>query len=124
MYLFHSPEKYFYHIHWRIKEYQNMWYCFKLALIRIYFQMIPYGTGISAALEIGKDLGVNEVQAVWIAGSYPYVFSLKNILLMGILSIYFAYTLSRLTQGAFVLIGGRIGAVFGHKNTLLAAGIW
>jgi len=37
------------------------------------FQMIPYGTGISAALAIGKDLGVDEVQAVWIAGSYPYV---------------------------------------------------
>lgn len=25
----------------------------------------------------------------------------------------------RLTQGAFVLIGGRIGAVHGHKNTML-----
>jgi MFS family permease len=31
---------------------------------------------------------------------------------------------SRLTQGAFVVIGGRIGAVYGHKRTLLAAGIW
>lgn len=40
--------------------------------------MIPYGTGISAALEIGKDLGVNEAQAVWIAGSYPYVLFLRN----------------------------------------------
>ncbi|TVY53497.1 putative MFS-type transporter [Lachnellula cervina] len=72
-------------------------------------QMIPYGTGISAALEIGKDLGVNEAQAVWIAGSYPF---------------QPAHISFRLTQGAFVLIGGRIGAVFGHKNTLLAAGIW
>ena len=26
---------------------------------------------------------------------------------------------NRLTQGAFVLIGGRIGAVHGHKNTML-----
>jgi MFS family permease len=29
-----------------------------------------------------------------------------------------------LTQGAFVLIGGRVGAVYGHKNTRLAAGLW
>jgi hypothetical protein len=39
----------------------------------ICFQMIPYGTGISAALAIGKDLGVDEVQAVRIADSYPYI---------------------------------------------------
>lgn len=30
----------------------------------------------------------------------------------------------RLTQGTFVLIGGRIGTVYGHKKVLLAAGIW
>ncbi len=27
-----------------------------------------------------------------------------------------------LTQGAFVLMGGRIGAVYGHKNTVVVAG--
>jgi MFS family permease len=30
----------------------------------------------------------------------------------------------RMTQGAFVLIGGRFGDVFGHKNILLSGGIW
>jgi MFS family permease len=29
-----------------------------------------------------------------------------------------------MTQGAFVLIGGRFGDVFGHKNVLLGGGIW
>jgi MFS family permease len=32
--------------------------------------------------------------------------------------------LPRLTQGAFVLIGRRIGAIYGHKKILLGAGIW
>jgi MFS family permease len=29
-----------------------------------------------------------------------------------------------LTQGTFVLISGRLGAVYGHKNVLLADGAW
>ena len=29
----------------------------------------------------------------------------------------------RLTQGTFVLVGGRIGEIYGHKNTLLVAGV-
>jgi MFS family permease len=29
-----------------------------------------------------------------------------------------------MTQGAFVLIGGRFGDVFGHKNVLMAGAIW
>jgi MFS family permease len=29
-----------------------------------------------------------------------------------------------MTQGAFVLIGGRFGDVFGHKSILLGGGIW
>jgi MFS family permease len=29
-----------------------------------------------------------------------------------------------LTQGAFVLAGGRIGSMFGHKRTLICAGAW
>lgn len=32
--------------------------------------------------------------------------------------------LCRLTQGAFVLAGGRIGGRFGHKRTLTYAGAW
>jgi MFS family permease len=29
----------------------------------------------------------------------------------------------RLTQGAFVLMGGRLGAVYGHKITVIVAGV-
>ncbi|TVY58742.1 putative MFS-type transporter, partial [Lachnellula suecica] len=65
-------------------------------------QMIPFGTGISASLAIAHELGGND-QPTQIPTLIPTC---------------------RLTQGAFVLIGGRIGAVFGHKNTLLAAGVW
>jgi MFS family permease len=31
---------------------------------------------------------------------------------------------SSLTQGTFVLVGGRLGAVYGHKNVLFAGGAW
>ncbi|UKZ68408.1 uncharacterized protein TrAtP1_009446 [Trichoderma atroviride] len=58
-------------------------------------QAIPYGAGLIAAIDIPKAIGAPQDKAVWIAASYP------------------------LTQGAFVLIGGRIGAVHGHKNTML-----
>ncbi|PON23702.1 hypothetical protein TGAM01_v207349 [Trichoderma gamsii] len=58
-------------------------------------QAIPYGAGLIAAIDIPKAIGAPEDKAIWIAASYP------------------------LTQGAFVLIGGRIGAVHGHKNTML-----
>ncbi|KAK3054335.1 hypothetical protein LTR09_004603 [Extremus antarcticus] len=61
-------------------------------------QMIPYGSGINAGLEIGKRLGATPAESTWIVASYP------------------------LTQGAFVLMGGRIGAVYGHKNTVVVAG--
>jgi MFS family permease len=30
----------------------------------------------------------------------------------------------RLTQGTFVLIGGRLGAIYGHKSTVVIAGIF
>lgn len=64
-------------------------------------QMIPFGAGINSSLSIAASIGASPIQATWIAASYP------------------------LTQGTFVLIGGRMGAVYGHKN-LLAAGcfIW
>lgn len=32
--------------------------------------------------------------------------------------------MSRMTQGAFVLMGGRFGAVYGHKKLVIAAGIF
>jgi MFS family permease len=28
-----------------------------------------------------------------------------------------------LTQGTFVLVGGRVGAIYGHKNAVLVAGV-
>uniref|UniRef100_A0A8H7NHS9 Major facilitator superfamily (MFS) profile domain-containing protein n=1 Tax=Bionectria ochroleuca TaxID=29856 RepID=A0A8H7NHS9_BIOOC len=63
-------------------------------------QMIPFGAGIAATLLIADDLKLHRDVATWIAASYP------------------------LTQGAFVLAGGRIGSMFGHKRTLICAGAW
>ncbi|KAK7219525.1 hypothetical protein V2G26_007528 [Clonostachys chloroleuca] len=63
-------------------------------------QMIPFGAGIAATLPIADDLKLHRDVAIWIAASYP------------------------LTQGAFVLAGGRIGSMFGHKRTLICAGAW
>ncbi|PON22086.1 hypothetical protein TGAM01_v208960 [Trichoderma gamsii] len=62
-------------------------------------QMIPYGAGINGGLEIGKRVGATPAESAWIVASYP------------------------LTQGAFVLMGGRLGAVYGHKNTVVAAAV-
>ncbi|KAH8805234.1 major facilitator superfamily domain-containing protein [Xylogone sp. PMI_703] len=61
--------------------------------------MIPFGAGIVSATAIANDLG-DVKNASWIGACYP------------------------LTQGAFILIGGRVGAVHGHKKTLLLAGFW
>jgi MFS family permease len=63
-------------------------------------QMIHFGAGINSSLSIAKSLGASPIQATWIAASYP------------------------LTQGTFVLIGGRLGAVYGHKNILAAGCAW
>ena len=64
-------------------------------------QMIPFGAGINSSLSIAKSLGATPIQAVWIAASYP------------------------LTQGTFVLMGGRLGAVYGHKNILaVGCAVW
>ncbi|KIW70364.1 hypothetical protein PV04_02639 [Phialophora macrospora] len=65
-----------------------------------FVQMVPFGAGINGALAIGKDLGATEFSSAWIAASYP------------------------LTQGAFVLMGGRLGMIFGHKNMVVMAGVW
>lgn len=60
-----------------------------------------FGSTIGGGLEIGKSFGVNDpTTATWVAASYP------------------------LTQGAFVLVSGRIGAVYGHKNVLFIGGVW
>lgn len=44
-----------------------------------------------------------------------------NILDDGIYNSLHTY---RLTQGAFVLVGGRIGAIYGHKKVVVVAGVW
>ncbi|OTB02683.1 hypothetical protein M426DRAFT_13287 [Hypoxylon sp. CI-4A] len=58
-------------------------------------QMICNLIGIAGGLAISERLGVSGVHANWIGASYP------------------------LTQGTFVLISGRFGAVYGHKNMLM-----
>lgn len=63
-------------------------------------QMIPLGAGINSGLAIGEALGATRIQSTWVVASYP------------------------LTQGAFVLIGGRLGAVYGHKKMLTVGGVW
>ncbi|KAJ9203079.1 hypothetical protein DTO164E3_2550 [Paecilomyces variotii] len=63
-------------------------------------QMIVNFVGVSGGMKLGDALGVTQAQATWIAASYA------------------------LTQGTFVLISGRLGAVYGHKNLLLIGGAW
>lgn len=63
-------------------------------------QMIPLGAGINSGLAIGEALGATQIQSTWVTASYP------------------------LTQGTFVLIGGRLGAVYGHKKVLTAGCTW
>lgn len=63
-------------------------------------QMFAYGAGIIAALTIGRSVGASDAVSTWIAAAYP------------------------LTQGAFVLISGRMGTVFGHKNMMALGCAW
>ncbi|KAH8797340.1 major facilitator superfamily domain-containing protein [Xylogone sp. PMI_703] len=63
-------------------------------------QMMAYGAGIVGAFTIGHAIGATEIESTWIAAAYP------------------------LTQGAFVLISGRLGSVFGHKNILSIGAAW
>ncbi|KZV66056.1 MFS general substrate transporter [Peniophora sp. CONT] len=65
-------------------------------------QIISFGAGLNTALAISSQLnGPSAAGAAWIAASYP------------------------LTQGAFILPGGRLGALYGHKNMMALGGlIW
>ncbi|ETS87856.1 hypothetical protein PFICI_01684 [Pestalotiopsis fici W106-1] len=63
-------------------------------------QMVPLGVGINSGLVIGQVLGADPIRSVWVVASYP------------------------LTQGSFVLIGGRLGAIYGHKNLVVLGGAW
>jgi MFS family permease len=62
--------------------------------------MIPFGAGINAGFGIPEKLGVDESLGSWIAAAYP------------------------LTSGSFVLIGGTLGAKFGHRNVLAFGAAW
>ncbi|VDC04334.1 unnamed protein product [Peniophora sp. CBMAI 1063] len=63
-------------------------------------QMISSGTGFDTSLAISSQLGVpSSASAVWVAAAYT------------------------LTQGSFVLPGGRLGALYGHKNMLFLGGL-
>ncbi|KAI2467591.1 MFS general substrate transporter [Annulohypoxylon bovei var. microspora] len=63
-------------------------------------QMICNMMGIAGGLAISERLGVSGVHANWVGASYP------------------------LTQGTFVLVSGRFGAVYGHKNMLLLGSLF
>lgn len=63
--------------------------------------MLPFGAGMGGGLHIASTLGVTEPsQASWIAASYP------------------------LTAGAFVIMSGRLGAIYGHSRVLLLGAAW
>jgi MFS family permease len=63
-------------------------------------QLVQFGAGINIALVVAPKLGASAAQGVWIAASYP------------------------LTQGSFVLIGGTLGAVYGHRNLFAVGAAW
>jgi MFS family permease len=63
--------------------------------------MISFGAGMGGGLHIASSLGVTEPsQASWIAASYP------------------------LTAGAFILMSGRLGSIYGHGHVLLLGASW
>lgn len=78
--------------------------------------------GLAAGLEISKILGaaVGPGKANWAAASYPFVpFTMNKPC-----SAHNNNMFSRLTQGTFVLISGRLGAVYGHRHILIAGAAW
>lgn len=64
-------------------------------------QMFEFGAGVVGSLLIGNAVNASPLQSTWIAAPYP------------------------LTQGSFVLISGRLGAVYGHKKIKkIGSSIW
>ncbi|KAJ5521133.1 Major facilitator superfamily domain general substrate transporter [Penicillium fimorum] len=63
-------------------------------------QMTVNFAGIAGGSALSESLGVNDTYASWIAASYA------------------------LTQGTFVLVSGRLGDVYGHRELVLAGGAW
>ncbi|KAJ8100131.1 major facilitator superfamily domain-containing protein [Lipomyces tetrasporus] len=72
-----------------------------------FIYMIPFGAGVNGALAIGEDLGVPPNKATWTVAAYPYV---------SIIMIFDA--------GGVCPHGWSRGRLYGHKNVVLAAGIW
>ncbi|RFU77230.1 efflux pump antibiotic resistance [Trichoderma arundinaceum] len=60
---------------------------------------LPFGSGLLVAYTIPPVLGADPSLGIWIAASYP------------------------LTEATFVLMGGRVGAVHGHKKVLVIGGV-
>ncbi|KAJ5238236.1 hypothetical protein N7489_008327 [Penicillium chrysogenum] len=63
-------------------------------------QMTVNFAGIAGGSTLSETLDVNDTYASWIAASYA------------------------LTQGTFVLVSGRLGDVYGHRELVLAGGAW
>lgn len=72
-----------------------------LLILANFVPMISFGAGMGGGLYIASSLGVTEPsQASWIAASYP------------------------LTAGAFILMSGRLGSIYGHGRILLLGAAW
>ncbi|KAJ5307042.1 hypothetical protein N7508_006057 [Penicillium antarcticum] len=63
-------------------------------------QMTVNFAGVAGGSALSESLGAKDSYASWIAASYA------------------------LTQGTFVLVSGRLGDVYGHRELLLAGGAW
>ncbi|KAJ5593761.1 hypothetical protein N7537_010665 [Penicillium hordei] len=63
-------------------------------------QMTVNFAGIAGGSALSESLGAEKTYASWIAASYA------------------------LTQGTFVLVSGRLGDVYGHRELVLAGGVW
>ena len=83
--------------------------------------MISNCFGLIGGLKISEYLGVSGVHATWVAAAYPYVFFPQ---LTAWKKFWLITSYISLTQGTFVLMSGRLGAIFGHKNMLLIGGAW
>ncbi|KAJ6037310.1 major facilitator superfamily domain-containing protein [Penicillium herquei] len=77
-----------------------------LLLLANLVQMIVNFAGVAGGSKLSSAMGVKDSYSSWMAASY----ALAN-----------RYSL---TQGAFVMISGRVGDVYGHKQLLLIGGAW
>ena len=72
-----------------------------LLILTNFVALISFGAGVGGGLHIASSLGVTDPsQASWIAASYP------------------------LTAGAFILMSGRLGSIYGHSRVLLLGASW